>query len=226
MSRNDLTKQFVEQLESIINGYNEYEAKYDDLSDTVDQVTGQSIIARARAAIVRISGSESAYSKQAQDILNRENETDWGKMPKIVGVISSLLNDLKAGYLTSLEELIHGEIFGNFLEMASHLYNEGYKDAAAVIASGTLEAHLRQLCIKNGIDIEANTLKGIQPKKADQMNSDLAKAAIYSKLDQKNVTAWLDLRNKAAHGYYTEYSKEQVALLIDGIRDFITRNPS
>ena len=34
----------------------------------------------------------------------------------------------------------------------------------------------------------------------DKMNSDLCGASIYEKLDQKNITAWLDLRNKAAHG--------------------------
>lgn len=58
------------------------------------------------------------------------------------------------------------------------------------------------------------------------MNADLAGANVYSKLDQKNVTAWLDLRNKAAHGKYGEYTKEQVALLIQSVRDFITRNPA
>ncbi len=58
------------------------------------------------------------------------------------------------------------------------------------------------------------------------MNSELASATVYSKLDQKNVTAWLDLRNKAAHGQYSEYSKEQVALFIQSVRDFITRIPA
>ena len=30
-----------------------------------------------------------------------------------------------------------------------------------------------------------------------------AAGAVYSTLDQKSVTAWLDLRNKAAHGKFT-----------------------
>ncbi len=66
----------------------------------------------------------------------------------------------------------------------------------------------------------------LRPKKSDLMNSDLAKATAYSKLDQKNVTAWLDLRNKAAHGHYNEYQAAQVGMLISGVRDFITRNPA
>lgn len=125
-----------------------------------------------------------------------------------------------------MSELIHGEIFGDFLEMADHLLNEGYKDAAAVIAGGTLEAHLRQLCIKHSIDTEITTSQGIRPKKADQMNADLTKANAYSKLDQKNVTAWLGLRNKAAHADYESYEVHQVGLLVSSIRDFITRVPA
>jgi hypothetical protein len=40
------------------------------------------------------------------------------------------------------------------------------------------------------------------------------------------VTAWLDLRNKAAHGQYADYTKEQVALTLQGVRDFISRHPA
>ena len=79
------------------------------------------------------------------------------------------------------------------------------------------------LCDKNGINSEDE--KG-SPKKADRLNAELAKAEVYTKLDQKSITAWLDLRNKAAHGKYNEYSKDQVSLMIAGIRDFIIRIPA
>ena len=62
-----------------------------------------------------------------------------------------------------------------------------------------------------------------KPKKADSMNNDLASAGAYSKLDQKNVTAWLDLRNKAAHGHYGEYNTDQVQALLLGVREFAAR---
>ena len=110
--------------------------------------------------------------------------------------------------------------------MSQHLLNEGYKDAAAVIAGSSLDAHLRQLCERSGIGSVVSSGGTTTYKKADRLNSDLAAANIYSKLDQKNVTAWLNLRNKAAHGRYAEYESPQVSLLISGIRDFITRNPA
>lgn len=224
--KHDLVKELVEQLNSIVTSHKglRSQSKYDDLSDLSSPIA-HNLIARSRAAIERASGQDSAYSRQVQEILGQKTY-DFGKLHMIIGVVEALVNDLQSGYLSSASELIHGEIFGDFLEMADHLFDEGYKDAAAVIVGGTLESHLRQLCSRNSIPVEVNTAKGTQPKKADAMNSDLGNAGVISKLDQKNITAWLDLRNKAAHSRYTEYTKEQVALLIAGIRDFITRNPA
>ena len=110
--------------------------------------------------------------------------------------------------------------------MAHHLVESGYKDAGAVIAGSSLEGHLRQLAKKSSVDTVRASASGDAPKTADLLNSDLAKASAYSVTDQKNVTAWLDLRNKAAHGRYKEYEKGQVSIMIDGIRNFITRVPA
>lgn len=227
MNKTIITNQLLKQLQSIIEQYNQVKAqtRHGDLSD-IEYTKLFSIMTSSRAAVERITGTQSAYSNQIYSILELKNVFEGNKMEMVVGVVESLKTDLEEGYISTVKELIHGEIFADYLEMANSLSNDGYKDAAAVIASSTLEEHLRQLCLKNSIDIEINTSKGMRPKKADKMNSDLTSASIYSKLDQKNVTAWLDLRNKAAHGNYSEYTKEQVALLVAGIRDFITRIPA
>jgi hypothetical protein len=103
--------------------------------------------------------------------------------------------------------------------MATHLLDSGYKDPAAVLAGGVLEQQLRRLCGRTGIPTE--TEKG--PKKAGGMNSELAAKGAYGKLDQKSVTLWLDLRNKAAHGEYGSYSAEQARLVVLGVQDFVRR---
>ncbi len=107
------------------------------------------------------------------------------------GVVASLQADVAAGYLDSLSDLLHGEVFADFLEMASHLSDEGYKDAAAVIAGGTLESHLRQLCQKAGVTVEQATASGMKPKKADLLNSDLASASAYTKLRRTSRRGWI-----------------------------------
>ncbi|MFE6977890.1 hypothetical protein [Streptomyces sp. NPDC057682] len=55
------------------------------------------------------------------------------------------------------------------------------------------------------------------------MNSDLKKAGVYDGLQQKQITAWTDLRNMAAHGNYDD---TQVRLFIDGVRAFLMKHPA
>lgn len=217
------TQQFVQQLDELINTYNtlRQSSKYTDLSDK-PKPDRQSLITRTIAAINRISGNDSIYNKEVLRIIDKDPELH-SHTTQIIGIAQALRDDIKAGYMTSLIELTHADIFTDFLQMASHLNDSNYKDAAAVITGSTLEGHLRKLASKNNIAITDTNNKNI---KADKLNADLAKAAVYSSADQKNVTAWLGLRNDAAHGNYAAYTKDQVKLLISSIQDFITRNPA
>jgi len=186
---------------------------------TTDEIS--EFIAGSRAAIVRIAGNSSPYMAEFEAA--RVVKSFIGSQAiRIAGIVRQLKQDLSDGYLSSARELLHAETFADFLEMADHLLSEGYKDAAAVIAGSSLEVHLRNLAAKYNLAVELNG----RAKKADQVNSDLASAGAYSKLDQKNVTAWLDLRNKAAHGHYGEYSRDQVSFLLSQIRDFMVRIPA
>jgi hypothetical protein len=184
----------------------------------------QEIATLSCAAIRRLAPPGSAYLDQMESVLtntlesisrNRDEEVEF----RLRGILSALRGDYDAGRLQSFEELIHADLFSDFLEMAEYFLHEGYKDAAAVIAGGVLEEHLRKLCGKNGVTIAAKP-------KLDTMNSDLAKAGAYNKNDQKQVTAWAGLRNDAAHGNYSNYTDGEVKLMVAGIRDFITRNPA
>jgi hypothetical protein len=142
---------------------------------------------------------------------------------KGLGILEAARKEMEGGWLVSTKGLVSAEIFADFLEMAEHLIEEGYKDAAAVMIGSVLEEHLRQLCQKHGIDTEIVKNTNPIPKKADLLNGDLAKAQVYTKLDQKNVTAWLGLRNNAAHGKYGDYNREQVKLMLQGVSEFISR---
>ncbi|MDR6195958.1 hypothetical protein [Siphonobacter sp. SORGH_AS_0500] len=139
------------------------------------------------------------------------------------GILRAAREEIYGGWLFTVKELVSAEIFSDFLEMSEYLLQENYKDPAAVMAGSVLEEHLRQLCIKNSIPTEI--VKDGRPihKKADLMNSELGSTNVYTKLDQKSIVSWLDLRNKAAHGKFTEYTKDQVYLMLQGITNFISR---
>ena len=143
-------------------------------------------------------------------------------MANLIGVAKALLSDIQNDYLSSFEETVRGDLFGDFLEMAAHLIKNENKDAAAVLGGCTLEAHIRKLCAKYGV---ATALDG-KPKRANTLNAELLKAGAYAQQDQKNVTAWLELRNNSTHGNYDKYTMGEVKIFIAGIRDFITRKPA
>jgi len=157
------------------------------------------------------------FSKQVEH--ERPEDVEKG-----LGILQAARDEMAGGWTTTVKAIASAEIFSDFLDMASYLLAEGYKDPAAVMVGSVLEEHLRQLCRKNGIPTEMTKPSGdIVPKKANALNAELAKQRVYGLLDQKNVTAWLDLRNKAAHGNYSEYTKEQVSLMYQGVAEFIAR---
>jgi hypothetical protein len=170
--------------------------------------------------VLKIYGDTHPYYKQFdRSVAGTDPEaTQTG-----IELLQAMKTEFEEGWLTSTKGLISAEIFSDFIEMASHLLSEDYKDAAAVMIGSVLEEHLRQLCEKYEIPIHVEKLEKTVLKKADAMNADLAKGGVYSKLDQKNVAGWLDLRNQAAHGHYSGYQKSQVELMLLGVRDFIAR---
>ncbi len=173
------------------------------------------------AAIDRLAGPGSRYAAIAKEELKRGAHAPATAV-HLERILVALRSDYDAGYLRSIEELLHADLFADFLEMADELLKKHYKDPAAVIAGSVLEEHLRKLAEKNGVPITA----GGHPKKADTLNAELAKKTVYNKLEQKSVTAWLGLRNDAAHGSYDEYDATQVRLMVDNVRAFLSRFPA
>jgi hypothetical protein len=49
---------------------------------------------------------------------------------------------------------------------------------------------------------------------------------VYNALEHKRVTAWLAMRNSAAHGDYGDYDEAAVKALIIGVRDFAAKYPA
>jgi len=213
----------LKQIDDVLGAYTRLRSrsKHDDCSDLPD-TDRREAAARLHAAIVRLAPPGSTYIADCKKVIEGCGGASHILVEELPGILKAVRADYADHYLQSVQEIIHAEVFGDFLEMADHLLEQGFKDPAAVIGGGTLEEHLRKLCNKYGV---LTTERG-NPKKAEAMNAELAQAQAYSKLDQKSVTAWLDLRNKAAHGKYPEYTKEQVKLMVQGIRDFVTRLPA
>ncbi len=210
----------IAEIDDVLKKHDHYRAsaKYDDFSDLKREIKNE-VLTLLEATIERVAPLASAYRKHAEDAYAKYGRDNGHNITILTGILKALRADYAAGRLQAVAELIHADLFADFLEMADYLHSEGYKDAAAVICGSVLEGHLRMLCEKHSISTSENG----RPKKADALNNELAAKGVYSKLDQKNVTAWLGLRNHAAHGEYDKYTKEQVGLLLQNVRDFLVR---
>lgn len=204
------TQEILKQIDSALESWSTHRVKsqYDDLSDLPDRSISAEVDTILAATLDRLAPANSPYRESISSMMRTK-----------VGALRALRRDYDAGYLSSVQSLVRAEVFADFLEMAEHLLKQGYKDPCAVLVGGVLEDHLRSLCQGRGIPLQMSG----KPKKTDSMNNDLASADVYSKLDQKNVTAWLDLRNKAAHAQYGAYNADQVQNLLIGVREFAAR---
>ena len=237
-----LREKYIQNLDSIISYYEEVsepdffwvrnpESGQSEWSETGKQKIASFDVAygfsvQALNAIWKICPSDSSYFLESHEIFELLGRREFTYDFILYNLIKRLRHDLELGFIGSISSLLHQEIFIDYLDMAQHLLDEGYKDASAVIAGSTLESHLRQLCIANRIDIDIEKQGKKQPKKASVMNADLKKDEVYSLYDQKMITAQLDIRNNAAHGKYIEYTNEDVERFIDWLRDFIDRFPA
>jgi hypothetical protein len=204
------------QIKDLLKAYEAYMIKEPPYS-TAEAVE---LIVRMEAAIERLAPRSSRYVQEAETFRRNDQRP---RMVRLAGVLKALKEDVNEGWLQTVEELVHADTFSDLLEQARELNSKGYKDAAAVIAGTVLESHLRLLCDKNSIP---TSLQAGRYKTADSMNTELAKTGVYNQLQQKQVTAWLGIRNAAAHGKYSQYTAADVVSLISGVEQFIISNPA
>jgi ABC-type lipoprotein export system ATPase subunit len=153
------------------------------------------------------------------------DELDCGILVSVADPESALVADdawcLSEGRLTHMFDELPAP--PNIIALVAELHARGYKDAAAVVTGSTLEHHLRNLAVKCGVPTQRGDGA---PQNSDALNNALASAGAYNRLQQKCITAWLDLRNKSVHGRYSAYDAAQVLAMIRDVRDFMTRFPA
>ncbi len=66
--------------------------------------------------------------------------------------------------------------------------------------------------------------RDITVKSKDDMgslNQRYADAGIYSKLMQKKIQVWNDIRNNVAHGCFDQYTREDITKMLSEVCDFL-----
>lgn len=176
-----------------------------------DKIELHAWLGKVENIIERVFGRDSAYYRQYDELTQGTTERAY-QIYKIIGLINGALDDLRSGYLIDQELLIAGEVFDSIIEQARHLSERGYKDPAAVLARVVLEDGLRRISKQEGLD---DTVK------ASELNDNLRDAGRYPKPRWRQIQAWLDRGNAAAHGDFDDYDHADVAGLIDDVEGFL-----
>ncbi|MDZ7919854.1 DUF4145 domain-containing protein [Rhodoferax sp.] len=204
--------ELAEQLALVEATKSKKHSEFSGSYETVDDELLLNWCAKARNLLSGACGKESEHflafveEEKPKAYLHNDYTTK-----RVKAVFLAAKEDFEGGYLASVRQLVQAELFSSELEQAKELQTSGFYMAAAVVAGVVLETTLRDLCSQMGLPIA----------KLDKMNADLAKAGRYNLLVQKRITALAGLRNSAAHGNASEFTKDDVSSMISEVERFV-----
>jgi hypothetical protein len=212
------TDEALAQLDALLSEYASHRVQ----QPRPDSAGSLMLIQRFLAAIDRLTVPTSTYAQAAARQAGAKT-CSLSRLMELAAVVTALREDINSGWMASVTELAHADTYAGYLEMAEGLSGQGYKDAAAVIAGTSLEVCLKALATKHGVSLQ---LPSGAPKKMDAVNAELKAAGVYNALEHKQVTAWLAIRNSAAHGDYGDYDDAAVKAMVEGVGGFAGKHPA
>lgn len=161
--------------------------------------------------LVDVLGRDHIYTRQfaSSARANLDASIEGG-----LGVLRAVKEDMEYGDLANIRTLVSAEVFSDFLQMAEHLHEVGYKDPAASLAGAVLEDGLRKIATNKNVKLKAR-------EDISSLNRKIADSGVYNRLVQKKVQVWADIRNSADHGHFNEYTTEDAADMISGVERFL-----
>ena len=133
------------------------------------------------------------------------------------GILEAANDDIEGGFLSKLESLVAADVFSDFLEMAEHLMEKGYKDPAASLLGAVLEDGLRRIAFNNGVKVK-------ETENISSLNKRLADAEIFNRVTQKQIEFWNSVRDYADHGKFDKYDVDKVREMLRGVRGFLAEH--
>ena len=189
------------------------------------------LFAKWRAECITLLGSvmpnSAIYAEQLKLFVSQQPIDDATTFEHLWGVFSGAYDDFKAGMFDNLKLEIESSVSCDFLGQANALLNDkelvdySYLPAAVLIGA-VLEKTLRSLCENANPKIETVNENG-RAKKMSAMIVDLKKAGVINEIRSRQLETWNAIRNSAAHGKIEEFTKEQVAAMLQGVQDFMAQ---
>ena len=155
-----------------------------------------------------------------QQINNNRANLEWG-----ISTLKAIKEDFERGFTGDLLVQVETEIAADYMGQAEQLLKEGQSGRydhvpAAVLAGAVLEKALRTRCSQHQPPIPTTKPDG-DPKTLNPLIDDLKKAGVFNEAKAKQLRAWADIRNHAAHGEFDQFDRGDVEQMISGINNFL-----
>jgi hypothetical protein len=192
----------------------------------VDMATLSEWRSQTLTLLRQVMPSSAPYTKQLEKFLEDGNKKVL--FDRLYGIFKGAYQDFKAGMFDNLKLEIESNVSCDFLGQANALLNDkelvdySYLPAAVLIGA-VLEKTLRSLCENANPKIETVNENG-RAKKMSAMIVDLKKAGVINEIRSRQLETWNAIRNSAAHGKIEEFTKEQVAAMLQGVQDFMAQH--
>lgn len=171
--------------------------------DRVDRERFAEWQAQTMHLLTGLLGDQAAYVRQFAGVRG----PSAGDVSLGIGVLRAVREDAEYGHLVDIRSLVAGEVFGDFLEMANHLLEQGYHVPAASLAGAVLEDGLQRVAAARNVEVKP--LDG-----AGAIASKLVQAGDHSALEQRQLALAIEVRNNADHGRFE-------LLDSDGVREML-----
>ena len=144
---------------------------------------------------------------------------------KLIARLEATRDDFSNGFLDDLALQVEANIASDYMAQAEHLLAEGRTGhwdhvPAAVLAGAVLEKSLRALCGEQVPPVATTNPNG-KPIRLAGLVDGLKKAQVFNEAKAKQLRAWADIRNHAAHGEFTEFDRSDVDHMIQGVEVFL-----
>ena len=206
--RTDIVKRFAEleqemQALEVIKG---------DYGPHVEEVKWQKWASRVIAILDSTFGRNSRYS-QNFEVAYKNCRGYASEIEPLKGIFLGAKDDVDAGYLHSVETLLSGEFFGDFLVMAKKSLEEGNKDVAAVLASAALEDVLKKYARSQDLDVDDKVMQ-------DVVNA-LKSKGLVTGAQKSLLDTMPKIRDYAMHANWEKITPQDVGSLIGYIDQFL-----
>jgi len=132
---------------------------------------------------------------------------------KLIGLLASILEELKHGLLRKAEYIFTATTFDDFLDHASEYHKAEKKVESAVLASAVFEDTIRKIASKNMLAEAGVSL--------EQLINDLVKAGVLTPVKSKRAKSFAAVRNSALHSQWNDLDIKDVGDMINGTRELI-----